>query len=262
MHVPPVIAAGVRRRGRVILRDMRPRTRRLKHGARAPRPGVATALFALTVAAAGLVAGCDVTNRLPFASFETRCKAMPSPRYQVAVVPLAVTEDDTTGFDELTTKSGASPERHRTYGLTVVNFGHETESRLRMLEETSSGRTCATPDVDVVLSMRPATVYVARELSGDACQHEATRQHEMQHVAAYRELLEQAAVQLRAELPAAVAVSWTGPTATDVRARFDDALRGYMREFMRAQHERLAERQALIDSPEEYARVARACHGS
>ena len=241
---------------------MRPRTRRLKHGATASVPRAATALLAFAVAAAAAVAGCDVTKRLPFASFDTRCKAMPAPRYQVAVVPLAVTEDDTTGFDELTTKSGASPERHRTYGLTVVNFGHETESRLRILEETSSGRTCATPDVDVVLSMRPATVYVARELSGDACQHEATRQHEMQHVAAYRELLDEAAVQLRAELPAAVAASWTGPTATDVRARFDDALRGYMREFMRAQHERLAERQALIDSPEEYARVARACRGS
>jgi len=252
---PPV----ARSLAHVILRDMRPRTGRLKRRAAAPAIDGAVALLALAVAVGTLLAGCDVKMPMPFASFETRCNAMPAAHYQVTIVPLTATEDDSTGFDELTTKSGASPESHRTYGLTVVNFGHETESRLRMLEDNTSGRTCATPDVDVVLSMQPATVYVARELSGEACQHEATRQHEMQHVAAYRTLLDEAAVQLRADLPPAMAGSWTGPTAADVRGRFDDTLRAFMRDFMRVQHQRLAERQALIDTPEEYARVARAC---
>jgi len=239
---------------------MRTRIACLKRSSAAPRAvRGAAGLLGLVAATAALLAGCDVRSLTPFASFETRCAAMAPARYKVDVVPMTITEDDTTGVAELTNKSGASPQEHRTYGLTVVNFGHETDSRLHMLEETSSGRTCATPDIDVALSMRPATVYVARELSADACQHEATRQHEMQHVAAYRALLDEAAVQLRADLPASIAASWTGPSATDIRIRFDDALRTYMRDFMRAQHQRLAERQALIDTPEEYARVGRAC---
>jgi hypothetical protein len=245
-----------------MLREMRPPTACLKRRGAAPGAMRAAAgLVATAAAATVLLAGCDVRSLTPFASFETRCAAMAPARFHVDVVPLTVTEDDTTGVAELTTKSGASPQQHRTYGLTVVNFGHETDSRLHMLEEKSSGRTCATPDIDVALSMRPATVYIARELSGNACQHEATRQHEMQHVDAYRTLLDEAAVQLRAELPATVAASWTGPSAGDIRARFDAEMRSFMRDFMRAQHQRLAERQALIDTPEEYERVGRACRG-
>jgi hypothetical protein len=227
-----------------------------------PAPHRAVAAVAALLLLGILLAGCGKSPG-PFASFETRCAQLPAARYQVGTVPIVVGEDDTQGVAELTAKSGASAERHRTYGLTVANFGHETETRLRILEDSSTGRACASPEIDVTLSMRPTTVYVARELDGDRCQHDATHEHEMRHVDAYRELLAAAAVTLRDELPAAIAANTlTGPSAGDVRTRFDAQLRAYLNDFMRTQHEVLAQRQALIDTPEEYARVGAACRAS
>ncbi len=214
----------------------------------------------LLLFSAMLTSGCDIRGPSLLASFESRCAALPAPRYQVRTAPFEVTEDDTQDVAALTARSGASSERHRTMGLTVSNFGHETDSRLRLLEERSSGRACATPEVEIVLSMQPTTVYVARELAHDACQHEATRQHELRHVAAYRELLDEARDRLAADLPATLQrQALSGSSATDVRVRFEAVMRTYMSDFMRTQHQVLADRQALIDTPEEYARVGNAC---
>jgi hypothetical protein len=237
---------------------MRSPGRPRKIGARALHAAWSTLVAGVTVGA--LLAGCDAKSFPALGSFETRCAQLPAARFHVVTVPMVVTEDDTEDVAQLTVRSGASADRHRTYGLTVANFGHETESRLRILEEASTGRACATPEVDVTLSMRPTTVYLARELAGDRCQREATRQHELRHVDAYRALLDEAAARLRAELPAAVArEAWSGGSAGDVRRRFDATLRAVLGDFMRTQHEVLAERQAGIDTPEEYARVGRAC---
>src|SRR3569623_2823057 len=83
----------------------------------------------------------------------------------------------------LTTRSKTDPTRHRTFGLTLVSFGHDTHTELRSLEDRS-GRACGTPTVHIQLSMQPAVVHLARERDGKACDQSAARAHEQRHVAA------------------------------------------------------------------------------
>jgi hypothetical protein len=217
-------------------------------------------IFALCVLAALLLPGCTRENANPFASFESRCASLPPATYEVVEVPLEFTENDDVVVSELTIKSGSSLALHRTYGLTTANFGHQTDTDLRLVEQRASGRACATPHVVVRVSMQPVVVYVAREIAGDRCQHDATREHELKHVAVDREVLDDAARRLREELaPALGADVLKGTSGTVIAKQYESALRDYLSGFMQEQHRVLAERQAGIDSPDEYAREANAC---
>ena len=155
------------------------------------------------VAAAGFVAACSAEVPNPFASFDARCAKLPAAVYDIAVVPMRVDEVHAQDVAWLTARSKTDPTRHRTFGLTMVSFGHDTHTELRILEDRS-GRACGTPTVHVQLSMQPAVVYLARELDGQACDQSAARAHEQRHVAVYRAALAEAARRLRTELPDAL----------------------------------------------------------
>jgi hypothetical protein len=129
-----------------------------------------------------------------------------------------------------------------------------------MLEDRGGARACGTPTVVAELSMQPAVVYLARELKGHPCDRDATREHEMRHVAVYRELLAASAQRLATELPETLGKAVRTASSTgELKRRFDADLRAYMSRFMEEQQAQMAARQAAIDTPEEYARVAHAC---
>jgi hypothetical protein len=216
----------------------------------------------LALCAAALAAGCGAGPGSPFASFESRCNTLPPARFEVVAVPMRVEEVKTEDVARLTALSKADVARHRTYGLTTVSFGHNTQSELRMMEDKRSGRACGTPKVRVELSMQPAIVYLARELDGEPCDQSAARGHEQKHVEVYRAVLEESRRRLVDELPTAIGASLrTAASNAELKRRFDDDLRDYMGRFMREQQAEMTARQAEIDTPEEYARVANACRG-
>jgi hypothetical protein len=216
-------------------------------------------LLPAAVAATVFLAACSAGAPNPFASFDTRCAKLPAPVYDIAVVPMHVDEVHAQDAAWLTARSNTDPTRHRTYGLTLVSFGHETRTELRMLEDRS-GRACGTPTVHVQLSMQPAVVYLARELDAQPCDQSATRTHEQRHVAVYRAALAEGAQRLRTELPDALGRSArVAASAGELRQRFEADLRDYLARFMAEQQADMAQQQAQIDSPEEYERVAHAC---
>ena len=223
-------------------------------------PSLRTILVVLAFASAGLATGCGGGAGNPFASFQSRCNALPAARFEVVAVPMRIEEVTTDDVAALTVRSNTDAARHRTFGLTSVSFGHNTQSELRMMEDKRSGRACGTPKVHVELSMQPAVVYLARELEGQPCEQSATRQHEQKHVEVYRAVLEESRQRLARELPGALGESVrTAASAAELKARFDADLRDYMTRFMREQQADMTARQAEIDTPEEYERVAHVC---
>jgi len=228
------------------------------------RPALAGALhvtLALCAVLAGpLLVACGAGAGNPFAGFEARCAKLPAPRFEVTTVAMQVSEDESVDVAELTTRSRTDPARHRTFGLTTVSFGHNTNSELRMLEDRAGARACGTPTIRAELSMQPAVVYLASELHGHDCERAATREHEMRHVEVYRELLAASARRLADELPDALGKGLsTGPSPAELKRRFDADLRAFMSRFMDEQQADMVARQSRIDTPEEYARVAHAC---
>jgi hypothetical protein len=114
----------------------------------------------------------------------------------------------------------------------------------------------------VELSATPMTVYIGREIAADACRDAAALEHELKHVAVYRDALPRIAADVRAALHAAYGsrvlyyrnrAEAQRETQAAVGAQLGPMLDRIARE--------IKARQRAIDSPEEYARVSAACGG-
>ena len=230
------------------------------HGMRASIPG-------LVIVALAALGGCDAltgaANKVnPFASFETRCARLPASRVEVVQGEVTPTQDHSLSHRSLTQLAQDDPDAHRTYGLTRATFSENAQLDIRGLRDASTKRSCARPQVRVELGMGPMTVYVARELEGDACRVAAVTEHEMKHVAVYRDHLRAAAADLADRLPELYGqrVFVAGDSA-QTEAQMRGMLQEFMGAFMRESTRRLKARQDEVDSAEEYDHVGRACGG-
>ncbi len=221
----------------------------------------------LLFVAAG-TAGCErlpqvAALRNPFQSFESRCAQLPHKPPVVVAAPIEIVEDDTRSQVDLVALLDGPAAGHRALGVTKTRIGHDASLEIKGLKDPATGRACFRANVRVELALRPLTVYIAREIAGDPCQRAAIREHEMKHVAVYAEWLDEAAAELAQVLPAEFA---DGVRHADDGEAAQRALRERLEAFVRAHSEAagrdLAARQRVVDSSEEYARVAAACGGT
>lgn len=193
-----------------------------------------------------------------FASFDGRCEALPPGRIEVSATPIRFTEDAGQSYRMLTQMKDAAGRGHRTVGLTQATLGYESTLESHGIEDRRHGRVCARPSVDVVFAAAPMTVYVAREFADDPCRRAAIRDHEMKHVAVYRDYLEVVVARMRQELPA---MFGTQVVNADNAKASEEAMRhrmhAFMATFMKASYAELRARQEEVDSEEEYARLSR-----
>jgi ubiquinone biosynthesis protein UbiJ len=85
-------------------------------------------------------------------------------------------------------------------------------------------------------------------------------EHELQHVEVFRQVLAEAVRDLAAELPDAVGRGvQRAATPADLQQRVAARINDHVAEFIRERRRVLEERQAAVDSPQEYARVRSAC---
>jgi len=225
----------------------------MKHATRHLRARLGVALAALFLVA------CDAGSN-PFASFEARCADLPPSRVQVSVDPIAYAQDETQSIDQLNLRSGNTPGVHLTFGLTTVNFSHQTQIGIRSVENRGGAGACGTLDVDVRLSMQPMTVYLAQELDGSPCARTATMEHELQHVAVFREVLDEAARELAADLGGALGLGLQrAANQAELQRQLNARVNDYLSEFFHRHRRAMEERQQGVDSPAEYARVKAAC---
>ena len=212
-------------------------------------------LFALLA-----LAGCGSGKGNPFASFESRCAQLPRARFDVVQVPVSYREDGSQSIAALTRRSGTPPATHRTVGLTTATIGYQAQIELRAVSDSRGGRACGTPNVHVELSLQPMTIYIAHELADNRCERESTLEHELKHVAVHREALEEASAELREALPAAIGVELrTAWSQAELERILNLKVRNYLSEFIEGRHRLLRERQAEVDSPDEYQRLTTLC---
>ncbi|GIK88095.1 MAG: hypothetical protein KJ018_13465 [Burkholderiales bacterium] len=196
----------------------------------------------------------------PGGSFEARCDDLPPSEVTVRVVPPRVLENRSTPAEALTRLGEGAAPGERTIGLTLANFGHSSTFEMRGVEDRRGGRACVRPAVSVHLYLKPLTVYVASEYSGDPCRARVIREHEERHVAVYTEFAGEAASRLRASLAKAIGTSpHFAADVGEAQGNIDRRLGATLEAFMRDAQRELAQRQALIDTPEEYERVRTAC---
>lgn len=219
------------------------------------------------VAAIAVVSGCDSAKsaaaRAGLAGFEARCEAtLPAATFEVVTAPITPSFDRTRSWHELTALGGDAGSNLRALGLTLTQVGHKASVQTTGIENSSDGRVCVRPSVKVELSAMPMTVYIGREIAGDPCRDEAALEHEMKHVAVYREELARIGVDVREHLEAAYDnhILYYRSRA-EAQRETQDALNAEIGPLLASNTRRIKERQREIDTPEEYARVSAACGG-
>lgn len=191
-------------------------------------------------------------------SFEARCAALPAAAPEATALPITPTVDETRSLGELTLMYERASPLHRTMGLTQSRLAYASTLDASGLRE--GARVCMRVKVHVAVEATPLTVYLAREIAADPCLRHAVHEHEMRHVAAYDAFLREAPGRLVARLAAADVgrVRHAG----DADALQQDAAREIatiVSEAEASDHDRLTALQAVIDTPEEYARVSDLC---
>jgi hypothetical protein len=224
-----------------------------------------TALAIVLSAAALAMGGCErvapaLAKLNPLRTFESRCDELARSSYQVRVVDAPIAEDRTQSFDSLARMSTSTSPNHRTVGLTQARFTHRSSLAVNGIEDQRSGRVCARPSVEVELSLAPMTVYIAQAYRDDPCREPLIVEHEQRHVDVYRTYIGEAAIRLRSELPRRLGTGFVrAPSMAEAQEQVDAALAATMAAFMEESARILEERNAAIDTPEEYRRISLAC---
>ncbi|HEX8873941.1 MAG TPA: hypothetical protein VF780_04880 [Nitrosospira sp.] len=177
----------------------------------------------------------------------------------VMYTDIVAAEDNSHSIKALQAMSGkANDAYHSVYGLTRAEpeFGYEIQARWRT---SPDGRTCMVPDVSVKLGFSAMRVYLARELQ-DRCSKNIVREHELEHVSAWRSHFGIGAKMLEEPLSAAFSQPRHYASQTQARADLKPWVEGVLKPFQKQLMNGAIAAQRAIDSPAAYERVKQRLH--
>lgn len=217
---------------------------------------VGTALFVLAPA-------------LPaFAEDETFCDPYPDVRINVTPVFDEPVVDTSVGLLSLQNVE-RDPQKviphydNVTLGLTryepVIEFRSPMETRAMY-----DGTTCARiRQIDATIGYRNVTVFLAHELTDNACALQHVLEHEKKHVAVNRSLLQHYVPEIKAKLVRYFKLYglYRGPNAEYAETLMREKANFVLSETARQISLENRQRQRAVDTPFEYARNSSVCGG-
>ncbi len=117
------------------------------------------------------------------------------------------------------------------------------------------------PQIKVALIYSPMKVYIGKEFPPDSCAYQEILKHELRHVRVYQEYLPKVEATIRDALKQAFQAkplyAPSGQAQTLLQQKINDGWLAYIQ----AEMDKVKALQALIDTPEEYARLGKLCGG-
>lgn len=203
------------------------------------------------LACLALLAGCDALR-----PFEQVCEArLAAASFRVQAAPMQHELDLTQSAAQLGAR-GAAVAGRLVLGITSAQMKSTVSAAGNALTAPFSRRYCVRPQVEVTLVVEPLRVAVAREQPPGSCEHGLTLRHEMKHVLVYERFLQEVVAQVEAELKAQV-----GDQVRHFASRADGErelpllIERTVKPLIEAGMRQAQQRQAAIDTPEEYARL-------
>lgn len=196
-------------------------------------------------------------------SWADGCDLLPPPAVSVKHLEERPIVDTHYSYKELTQLSaGAGHAGNLVLGLTMGKAIAKFTSQTPLYIDRSGRWECASPQLTLTLSFSPLTVYVAKEFPAGSCAYNEIYQHELRHVKAYQAHLALLEKDLSDTLNRRFASGsvWHGQVH-----RLEEQLQQELNErwlpYIQREIGHVDEAQALIDTPEEYARVNDSCNG-
>jgi hypothetical protein len=144
--------------------------------------------------------------------------------------------------------------------IGTLGYAAEIDNTTR---EAAPGRFCTTPHYIILHLRLDRTIYIPREFAGDDCLWALAREHEMKHVAAEDEALDQLSSAPESALRAAVGRNPSDPTPSRMKALAGLTI-GIQAAIERVLDQMDTERRQLdgaVDTPAELERLEHACEG-
>jgi len=213
----------------------------------------------LIIVCLGVCGGAQAAARTPF---QIRCEDTISKTVSVlSSKQNGYTINNQLPYRALTAKMGSIDGRSQTLGLTVTKGMYKANLGGPLLQDPVSGYECIAPKVEIMLNYSPVLIYVGNEFAPGTCAYNEILAHEQRHLQAYMDNL------ARVEQVVAKALSQRfegkplyAPSGTAMSA-LEHEINGTWFPFINAEFEKGKIKQALIDTPAEYARLAKTCNG-
>lgn len=191
------------------------------------------------------------------------CEQLPKPSVTLKRLQQPFTVNTRYGYKEITHLGSAlaRPGR-RILGLTSGKAIAQFATNTRLYVDRSGRWECASPQITVTYGFSPLTVYVASEFPPGSCAYREIYEHELRHVKTYEQHLARIEQELAATLKQRFATDgpWRGPVG-QTQSRLQQELNDRWLPYIQREIGRVDAAQALIDTPEEYARFENACNG-
>lgn len=191
------------------------------------------------------------------------CDELPKPSVVVKRLESAPEFNLRYGYRALTNLGSAKARPgQQVLGLTRGNASVRFASTTPVIVSADGRWECASPQITLTYGFAPLTVHVAREFPPDTCAYKEIHAHEMRHVEAYQAHLAAIEQDLTATLNRRFAGTspWRGQ-AGQLARRLQQELDTRWLPYVQREIAKVEAAQALIDTPEEYDRVANACDG-
>ncbi len=191
------------------------------------------------------------------------CDQLPPPSVTVKRLAEPVSLNTTYSYKSISILASSLPRpEKRVLGLTRGNARVKFEIKTFSYVDRSGRWECFSPQIVVSYGFSPMTVYVAKEFPEGSCAYNEIYQHELRHVATYQEHLASIENVLAETLNRryATGTPWQGPVGQTQTALQKEMNERWM-PYIKREIERVESAQALIDTPEEYRRVAESCNG-
>ncbi|MBB5367017.1 MULTISPECIES: hypothetical protein [unclassified Janthinobacterium] len=205
------------------------------------------------------ILGAQAAARTPF---QIRCEDTISKTVSVLTAQQNGYSIDThLPYKALTVMKGVARANTWVLGLTKTDSQVKIALAGPMLQDPVSGYECVAPQIAVSLSYAPVMIYIGREFAPGTCAYDEILAHELRHMKTYMEHLPRVEKIVRAALAKrfeARPLYAPGGTAKAALAREIDT--GWL-PYIKAEMRKVEVLQAAIDSPQEYARLSKACNG-
>jgi len=146
-------------------------------------------------------------------------------------------------------------------GLTTTRAGSTIQHSSKLMRNPFSGYECVSSKVETTLFYEPAVIYIGREIAPGTCAYEEILAHEMRHLKTYFDQLPKVESVVRAALKARFDVRAVYAPQGEVEAALKREFDEVWIPFFTKELSKVERLQALIDTPEEYARLSRVCKG-
>ena len=191
------------------------------------------------------------------------CEQLPKPSVTIKHLEEEISFNTRYGYRQLTSMSGQKLRPgSRVLGLTRTNGVAQFSLNMPAIQDASERYECASPQITLTIGFKQMTVYIGKEFPVGSCAYEEILEHEMRHVKTYQAHIVKIEQAVREDISRRFVTDsvWRGLAGVGF-ARVQKELEERWLPYVNREMQKVEMAQALIDTPEEYARLSEACGG-